>query len=196
MLLSLNYLVIQMVDRMTDEQFLEFSQLNEGFKIERTPKGKIVMAPTHSDTGFYNNEINIEFGIWNRKYKLGIVFDSSTGFRLPNGALRSPDLSWIAHESWKKLSPEDKKGFAKISPDFVLELRSSTDGLEMFKNKMLEYIANGTQLAWLIDRENKQVFVYRADGSIAIIPSFEEKVSGEKILLNFELDLKILNQEI
>ena len=135
-------------------------------------------------------------GVWNRSKKLGLLFDSSAGFRLKNGALKSPDLSWVSKEKWKQLTKDEKQGFADICPAFVLELKSDSDNLATFKDKMLEYIANSTQLAWLIDRDNQDVYIYRADGSISIQHSFDEKVSGENILPDFELDLDILKEEI
>lgn len=190
------YLVINMIGEMTDEQVLEFSQLNEGFRIERSANGKITMAPTHTETGFYNLKLASKFLNWNDQSGLGYLFDSSTGFKLPNKALRSPDVAWISKERWSALSKDQKKGYAQICPDFVLELRSSSDNLETLKSKMLEYIENGTSLAWLIDRANQQVYIYRADGSISIEKSFETKLSGETILPNFELDLSILNEKI
>ncbi len=191
-----NYFKIKMIDYMTDEQLLEFSRINEGFKIERSKDRKITMAPTSTDTGFFNNELSIEFNIWNRKHQKGYVFDSSTGFKLPDESLKSPDLAWISKERWSQLKEEEKIGFAQIAPDFVLELKSYSDRLDELKKKMLDYIENGTLLAWLIDRTDQKVYIYRADGSISILKSFDEKISGEAILADFELDLSILNKKI
>ncbi len=119
------------------------------------------MSPTGSETGRRNSDLNYQLQNWNRTYQLGVVFDSSTGFTLPNGAKRSPDLSWITLERWNALTKEEKRGFAPIAPDFVLELMSPNDNLSTLQEKMQEYINNGVSLGWLINPENRQVEVYR-----------------------------------
>lgn len=193
---SLNYFVINMINNMTDEELVEFSRINAGYKIERSVSGNITMAPTYSDTGFFNLKIAGKFLIWNEETNLGLLFDSSAGFRLNNGALKSPDLSWVSKERWQALPKEKRQGYADICPDFVLELKSNSDNLAALKEKMLEYIENGAQLAWLIDRDEQKAYIYRADGSISIAHSFDKKLSGEMVLPDFELDLGILKEEI
>ena len=133
---------------MTDEEFYEFCLENPELRIERDPNGQIIiMPPSGSETGNRNAEINLEIGIWNRKYQLGKTFDSSTGFKLPNGANRSPDLAWVANERWHALSSEQKRKFAPIAPDFVIELRSEDQRLPELREKMDEYLSCGCRRA-------------------------------------------------
>jgi Uma2 family endonuclease len=175
------------------EDFFAFCQANRDFRIERDKDGNIlIIAPTGSETGKYNTDILTELNLWNRTHKLGFVFDSSTGFRLPNGAVRSPDASWMQREKWEALTDQQRKEFAPLCPDFLVELRSESDSMERLKKKMQEYIANGCRLGWLIDRVAHHVFIYRADGSIGLVKSFDERVSGESVLPGFELPLSLL----
>ncbi|BAY45171.1 hypothetical protein SAMD00079811_27730 [Scytonema sp. HK-05] len=119
------------VIELTDEQFYQLCQKNPDVKFERSAKGElIIMSPTGGETGNCNAEILVDFVIWNRQTKLGKVFDSSTGFKLPNGADRSPDVAWIKQERWDTLTPEQKEKFPPIAPDFVLELMSPSDDLQ------------------------------------------------------------------
>ena len=155
---------------MTDEQFHEFCQKNPDLRIERTAKGEvIVMPPAFSDTGSSNFEIAVDVGIWARKDGTGKGFDSSAGFTLPNGATRSPDTSWIKLDRWNALSEAEKASFAPICPDFVIELRSSSDTLRSLQDKMEEYIENGTRLGLLIDRKNRTVHIYRLNQTTQIL---------------------------
>ena len=157
---------------MTSQQFYAFCRENPDLRIERTAQGEVtVMPPAFSDTGSRNFEIAVEVGIWARQDGTGRGFDSSTGFTLPNGAMRSPDTSWIKLDRWNALSAEQKSSFAPICPDFVIELRSSSDTLASLQDKMQEYIENGVQLGLLIDRKNKTVRVYRPGQSPQVLES-------------------------
>ena len=146
------------------------------------------MSPTGSDTGRRNLDIIVQLGNWNKQNKLGVAFDSSTGFKLPNGAERSPDASWVRKETWESLTDAEKERFAPICPDFVVELRSKSDALKPLQEKMQEYIDNGAKLGWLIDRQNQQVEIYRQDKAVEIIKS-PQTLLGEEILPGFVLDL-------
>lgn len=149
---------------MTDEQFYDFCQKNPELRIEQTAEGEvIVMPPAFSDTGNRNFNIAVEVGIWARQDGTGEGFDSSAGFTLPDGAKRSPDTSWILKNRWNALSPDQKSSFAPICPDFVIELRSSSDKLKSLQNKLQEYIDNGAKLGLLIDRKNRNVHIYRPE---------------------------------
>ena len=146
----------------TDEYFNQLCSLNPELKLETNSQGElIIMSPTGSETGRRNLDLEGQFWYWNKQYKLGVVFDSSTGFTFPSGAKRSPDVSWIALDRWNSLTSEEKKGFAPIAPDFVLELMSTTDNLLTLQKKMAEYMSNGVRLGWLINPENKQVEIYQ-----------------------------------
>lgn len=172
---------------MSDEEFYALCLENPELRIERNAKGKIIiMPPTTSETGRYNSEIHIEIGIWNRKHKLGITFDSSTGFKLPNGADRSPDSAWIANERWNALPAEQKKKFAPIVPDFVLELRSDDQNLTELREKMDEYMDCGCRLGWLVDPQNRRTYVYSANGDIQTV-KFDEVLTGGDVMPGLEV---------
>lgn len=175
---------------LTDDQFFQMCQKNRDYRFERTASGELlIMPPTGSDTGNRNFDMVVELGIWNKQTKLGKGFDSSSGFTLPNGAERSPDASWVKIERWNALTPEQQEKFAPICPDFVVELRSRTDSLKELQDKMQEYIENGAQLGWLIDRKNKRVEIYRPGKDVEILDN-PASLSGENILPGFVLDLQ------
>jgi len=171
------------------EQFVQLAWVNQNLQLERTATGElIVMPPTGSDTGNKNADILGQLWLWNRQTQLGQIFDSSSGFHLPNGADRSPDVSWIGQDRWDTLTPEEKSGFAPLCPDFVLELRSKHDSLESLQQKMQEYQENGAKLGWIIDRSRKKVEIYRPKKSVEVQNS-PNSLSGEDILPGFTLDL-------
>lgn len=169
------------------EQFYEFCLANRDLRIERTASGDvIIMPPAFSDTGNRNMKIAQQVANWAEQDGTGEVFDSSAGFTLPNGATRSPDASWIKLERWDALSEEQKASFAPICPDFVIELRSQSDTLSGLQEKMQEYIDNGTLLGLLIDRKNRNVYIYRPNQEPEILEN-PETVSGEPMLPGFVL---------
>jgi len=173
----------------THEQFVQLALANRDLQLERTPMGElIVMPPTGSDTGNRNLDIEGQLWLWNRQTKLGKAFNSSTGFHLPNGAFRSPDASWIRQERWDALTPEQRKGFAPLCPDFVLELCSESENMEPLRAKMREYMANGARLGWLIDRKNKKVEIYRQGQEVEVLDN-PSTLSDEDVLPGFVLDL-------
>jgi Uma2 family endonuclease len=175
--------------QMSDEQFFEFCQMNSEHQFERTAQGELViMSPTGSESGERNFNLTVQFGIWVQKNGTGVGFDSSTGFTLPNGAVRSPDVAWIQKSRWEAIPPEQRKKFAPICPDFVVELRSETDDLTMLQNKMQEYINNGAALGWLIDPSEKQVYVYRPEQPMQQLNN-PATLSGDAILPDFVLNL-------
>lgn len=174
---------------MTNEEFYALCMNNPELRIERNANGKIIiMPPTTSETGRYNSKIHIEIGIWNNKTKLGETFDSSTGFKLSNGADRSPDTAWISTERWNALPAEQRKKFAPIVPDFVLELRSDDQNLTELREKMDEYMNCGCRLGWLVDPQNRRTYVYSANGDIQTI-SFDDTLSGSDVMPGLELRL-------
>ena len=139
-------------------------------------------------TSSRNANLTCQLERWNQKENLGITFGSCTGFTLPNGAVRSPNASWLKRNRWDALTQEQKETFAPVCPDFVAELRSDTNCLKRLQNKMLEYLANGTQLGWLIDRKSQQVEIYRANTEVEIIAPMA--LSGEAVLPGFILNLE------
>jgi Uma2 family endonuclease len=180
----------RITDGMTDEEFYELCAQNRDLKFERTAERNIiVMSPTHTFSGEQNAEITYQLRKWNKIKKLGKVFDSSTGFTLPNSAVRSPDACFIFNEQWSALSSENKKGFARICPDFIIELMSDTDTLEYTTKKMQEYMSNGCKLGWIIEPRQKQVHIFRFGKEIEILKDFNQSISADELLPGFALDL-------
>ncbi|WP_392535585.1 Uma2 family endonuclease [Nostoc sp. C117] len=178
--------------QLADNQFYQLCRENPEVKFERNAAGKLlIIPPTGGETGNCNSEINADFVIWNRQTKLGKVFDSSTCFKLTNGANRSPDVAWIRQERWDALTPEQKEKFPPIAPDFVLELMSPSDTLRETQDKMQEYINNGVKLGWLINPKMRQVEIYRLGQTVEILTS-PEQLSGEDVLPEFILNLSII----
>ena len=179
--------------KLTSEQFYQLCVANEEWRIELTAEGEmIVMPPTGGESGIRNSDLTTDLNLWNRQTRLGKVFDSSTVFRLPNGAKRSPDASWVLRERWEALSAEDKRRFPPLCPDFVMELRSQSDSLEKLRSKMLDYRANGCRLGWLIDPQTPLVEIYRLSQDVEVINFTVDQLptlSGEDVLPGFLLDL-------
>lgn len=175
---------------MSDDEFFDFCQRHKDLRIERESDGEIIiMPPTFSETGGKNFSLAVKFGIWVEKDGTGKGFDSSSGFTLPNGAVRSPDLSWIKLERWNALTKKQRGKFAHICPDFVVELRSESDSLPKLKAKMEEYIAGGASLGWLIDPIERRVYAYRPEKEVETLENPTE-ISGEPFLKGFTLNLK------
>ena len=180
------------VIKMTDEQFFKLCQANRDLRFERTANGElIIMSPAGGETGNRNGRVNQQLFNWTDVDGTGIAFDSSTCFKLPNGADRSPDASWIKLERWNTLTDEEKQKFPPICPDFVIELKSSSDDLSILQAKLTEYIENGARLGWLIDPENRQVFCYRPQ-QLPELFNNPRHLSGEDVLLEFVLDLLVV----
>ena len=178
--------------RFTDKQFWDLCADNPDLSFELSARGElIIVPPTLPDTGRKNSDLTTDVTIWARQNKTGIVFDSSTIFTLPSGAKRAPDLAWLRSEKWDALAIKERRKTSKLVPDFVIELRSSSDSLAELKAKRQEYIANGVTLGWLIDPQNRKVHIYRADGDIEILDD-PKKVAGESFLTGFELDLETI----
>jgi Uma2 family endonuclease len=174
---------------LTDEQFYQLCQKNQDLQFELTSTGElIIMPPVGGESGNREAEFIIDLGIWNRQTKLGYTFSSSTIFKLPNGADRSPDAAWIKKERWEALTPEQKRKFPPIAPDFVIELRSATDSLETLRQKMQEYMDAGVKLAWLINPQQQQVEIYRL-GKDVELRNLPTELLDEDILPGFSLSL-------
>lgn len=175
---------------LTDEQFTQLAAMNQDLQLELTAKGElIIMPPTGGETGNRNFEIYIDLGVWNRQTGLGKAFDSSTGFRLPQGGTRSPDAAWITLERWQNLTPAQRKKFLPLCPDFVVELVSESDDVADTRLKMQEYLNNGLRLGWLINPQLQQVEIYRPNQEVERLQS-PIRLSGEDVLPGFTLDLQ------
>jgi Uma2 family endonuclease len=176
------------------EQFYKLCGANSDMKLERSAKGElIVMSPTGGETGNQNSELNLEVALWNRQKQLGKIFDSSTGFSLPQGGDRSPDVSWITLEKWNALTTEQRRGFLPLCPDFVIELLSPSDSWKEGQCKMEEYQQNGCRLGWLLDPKHQQVAIYRQGQPVEILKA-PIALSGEDVLPGFVLDVRFLWQ--
>ena len=177
---------------LTDQAFEQLCHSNPDLRLERTAQGELIaMAPSGSETGYYNSDISGQLWQWNRKLQQGITFDSSSGFTLPNRAIRSPDAAWIEKSRWQAIPAEQRRKFAPICPDFVIELKSPSDDLSVLQGKLEEYRDNGVRLGWLIDPENHQVFCYRPQRPVEIFDN-PRNLSGEDILIGFVLDLQVV----
>ena len=186
--LALNIHAIEM----TEDQFLQLCSDNGDLRLELTAERElIIMPPVWSETGWQEHELALQVGVWAKQDGTGRVFSPSAGFTLPNGAVRAPDVSWILLSRWESLSRPEQRAFSHICPDFVIELRSSSDSLTDLQNKMAEYLENGVRLGWLIDPQSKQVYVYRTGQPVEILDK-PDTVSGDPVLPGFVLHLNAI----
>jgi Uma2 family endonuclease len=177
----------------TDEELMQVSRENPLLRFERNADGSLLtMSPTGGISSNREAKAITRLWVWVEDHDLGDVFSSSCGFKLPNGAIRSPDAAFVAKgrlvPNWDQLEDE----YINLAPDFVIEIRSKTDSLSALQEKMREYIEQGVRLGWLLDRKNRCAYAYRADGSVTQYPdtamlSGEEVVTGLTILLSLLL---------
>jgi Uma2 family endonuclease len=183
--LNLNSLI-----KLTREQFYQLCQENPDLKLERNAQGElIIMPPTGGETGKNNSTINAQIWFWNDQTNSGQVFDSSTGFTLPSGSDRSPDVSWVEKSRWDALTKEQREKFLPLCPDFVIEIMSPNDSLKKTQKKMQEYIENGCRLGWLINRKKQEVEIYRPEQDVEVL-KFPQTISGGNILPGFVLNMQ------
>jgi len=177
---------------MTEGEFFEFCQLNPKLRIERTRDGEVIITPpAGGESGRVNAKASARLCDWAETDGSGVPFDSSTGFILPNGAERSPDLAWVRRARWDALTQEERERFPPLCPDFVGEIRSRTDRLTTLQEKMQEYVDNGAELGWLLDPIERKVYVYRRDAPVVCLDD-PETVSGEPVLPGFTLNVRQL----
>lgn len=175
--------------KLTEEQFYLLCQENPDLKLERNPNGElIVMPPTGGETGKRNVKLIVQLALWNEQTQLGEVFDSSTGFTLPNKADRSPDVSWVEKSRWEGLTAQQREKFIPLCPDFVIEILSPSDSLKKTQDKMQEYIDNGCRLGLLINRKKQQVEIYRPDREVEVLQA-PQTISVD-VLPGFTLNLR------
>lgn len=174
---------------LSEDEFFELCQANRDLRFERTAEGDVIITgPAGSESGRRNLGLGAQLYLWTREDGRGVSFDSSTGFALPNGAVRSPDAAWIPRERYGRLDAAKRQRFAPICPDFVADLRSPTDRLAMLEAKMREYLENGARLGWLIDPITRQVHVYRPGRTPEVLVA-PERVSGDPVVPGFVLEL-------
>ncbi|MCS6782415.1 MAG: Uma2 family endonuclease [Gloeomargarita sp. SKYG98] len=178
--------------RWTESEFGEWVKANPDWRWELTADGQLcVMPPTGGETGNYEAGLMTEIELWNRRSGLGKTFSSSTGFRLPNGAIRSPDVAWIPKEKWDRLTPEQRRGFAPVCPDFVVELLSPSDDKSLVQAKLQEYLDNGARLGWLVDPQTRTVTIYRPQQPPQTV-DFAQPLTGDDVLPGLVIDLRRL----
>jgi Uma2 family endonuclease len=175
--------------RLTDRVFGKLCAANPELKLERTAREELVVVPTGSETAMRNAGVTAQLVYWAEVDGQGVAFDSSAGFTLPNGAIRSPDSSWIKRDRWRALPREQREQFAPLCPDFVVELRSEADRKAKLRKKMREYISQGARLGWMIDLVDGKVEIYRPDRPIEVLER-PMTLSGEDVLPGFVLDMK------
>ncbi|MEM9451586.1 MAG: Uma2 family endonuclease [Cyanobacteria bacterium P01_E01_bin.6] len=174
---------------LTHDQFEELCRHNRDVRLERTATGELViMPPTGGETGKRNSSLVGQLWLWNQQSQLGETFDSSTGFTLPNGATRSPDAAWIQQNRWDALTPDEKRRFLPLCPDFAIELVSPSDSIQDVRAKMREYLENGLQLGWLIDPNTNLVEVYQPDRPVNVLQQ-PRSLSADPVLPGFILEL-------
>lgn len=153
--------LLDLLDSVTDEVLLRLSERNPGYQLERDADGRRVVSPTGGDGGWRSGEVFAQLWAWNRVCAAGVVFDSSTGFHLPDGSCLSPDASWVAGQRWAALSAQQRRGYPPLGPDVVFEVRSDTDSVDILRAKMTHYLAGGASVAVLVDPLQRAVEVDR-----------------------------------
>ncbi|KKI99572.1 Uma2 family endonuclease [Prochlorothrix hollandica] len=177
---------------LTDETFEQLCHINPDLRLERTAQGDLIaMVPAGSESGYYNANLSGQLWYWNNQTQTGYTFDSSSGFTLPNGAIRSPDAAWIEKSRWDAIPIGQRRKFAPLCPDFVIELQSPTDELSPLQAKLQEYLDNGTRLGWLIAPDRQTVYCYQPDRGVQILQR-PPSLSGADVLPGFTLDLQFL----
>lgn len=183
----------EMTSSWTDEEFLRFCTDNPDLRIERNSKLEIIiMSPVYTFGGFHSGEVFAQLAAWNRKTSTGIVFDSSAGFTLPDKSVLSPDASWLSKQKWNALDEQERYSFANVCPEFIIEVRSKSDGVSELKKKMKAWLKNGALLGWMIDPLTTTSYIFRHDQSEETIEGFDKKITGEGPVTGFVLDLSTL----
>lgn len=180
--------------RLTEAEFYEFCAENRDLRIEQDKNGNLlVMPPVEHDGGLTEFNVLGQLFIWWKEHQKGWAYSPSTGFKLPDGSTRSADGAWATDEKVAALTPKQRKKFAPLVPDFVIEIRSQSDRIGKLKKKMTDtWIANGVRLAWLIDPKAKKAYIYRPGQPVEELVGFERSLSGENVCPGFELDLRKL----
>ena len=190
--MSMSPLVVRLhpIVDLSDDDFYQLCQDNRDLRLERSAKGDVlIMPPTGGETGRRSMRLAGQIDRWAARDGTGVAFDSSTGFALPTGAVRSPDAAWVLGARWEALPAEARERFAPLAPDFVVELRSASDRLPDLQAKMDEYRAAGVRLGWLIDPVDSRVYVYDPSGADRVLDR-PTQLSGDPVLPGFMLDLE------
>ena len=181
--------------RLSDDEFFELCQANPALNFERNAHHEIIiMPPAGSESSESSGESYGQVWLWNRRTKLGHVYESSAGFKLPDSSVRSPDVAWLSQGKWATLMPEQRRKFPPVCPEFMMEIKSPSDELGVLQAKMENYLSNGMLLGFLLDVEAETAYVYRAGQPAATVQGYDQELSGEPVLPGFQLDLRPLRR--
>ena len=185
------------INQFSDDEFFELCQLNPDLRLERTAQHDIMFrSPAGSDASESSLESQGQLWLWNRQTRLGHVYESSAGFTLPNTAVRSPDVAWLSQATWEKLTPEQRRKFPPVCPEFLMEIKSPSDRIGDLQAKMEEYLTNGMQLGFLLDTDAETAYVYRPGQPVETVQGYAQELSGEPVLPDFRLDLRPLRRAV
>lgn len=174
----------------SDDELYAFCLANPELRIERDETGHIIiMPPTGLESSFTNGELFGEVRNWNRQTKAGRTSESNGGYTLPDTSMRAPDVGWVSKERLMQVVPDELKKFARVCPDFVIEVRSESDSLKELQTKMEKWLKNGVRLGWLVDPQEQKTTIYRPDSETETKP-FSETLSGEDVLVGFTMNIQ------
>ncbi len=183
------------LDRLTEAEFARFCLDHRDLRIERNRDGAIaIKPPVFTESGFLNAEFLGQLADWNHRWQAGRVGDSSTGYTLPDRSVWAPSASWVAEERWQALAPDDRRRFARICPDFVMELAPTSDRLPALLTRVHDWLGAGVRLAWLIVPSTETVYVFEPPHPPRLVQGFDQNLSGDPVLPGFVLELQELRQ--
>lgn len=183
--------------RLSDDEFFELCQANPGLCFERNPNQEIIIIPpAGSESSESSGESYGQVWLWNRRTKLGHVYESSAGFKLPDASVRSPDVAWLSQAKWATLTPEQRRKFPPVCPEFMMEIKSPSDDVADLQAKMENYLTNGMQLGFLLNVETETAYVYRPGQPAEAVQGYDQQLSGEPVLPGFRLDLRPLRRAV
>ncbi len=178
------------INRLSDDEFFELCRLNPELRLERTAQHDIMFrSPAGSESSESSGEAQGQLWLWNRQARLGHVYESSAGFKLPDTSVRSPDAAWLSNAAWEKLTPGQRSKLPPVCPEFMLDVKSPSDALADLQAKMQDYLANGMQLGFLLHIESETAYVYRPGQPVETVQGYDQELSGEPVLPGFRLDL-------
>ena len=178
-----------------DDELFQLCVANKDLNIERDKYGRIIIMSLNSSIyAHYHAILQFKLFEWNQKLNRGRVFDSSAGFVLPDGSMRSPDVAWVSHKQWNQLAKQQKLKFAPLAPEFVVEVKSPSDALKDLQNKMIAWMDTGVLLGWLVDIEKEKVYVYTQEGLISLVEGFSSEIDGGEVLPGFKFGLSLFSE--
>ena len=184
-----------LMTRLSDDEFFELCQANPSLDFERNAQQEIiVMPPAGSESSESSLETQGQLWLWNRQSRLGHVYESSAGFKLPDSSVRLPDAAWLSQAKWEQLTPEQRRKFPPVCPEFMMEIKSPSDDVADLQAKMETYLTNGMQLGFLLDVAAETAYIYRPGQPAETVQGYDQELSGEPVLPGFRLDLRPLRR--